>query len=114
MKREVGGDHHQIEVRISAPKGRNKSAQGNALGTHAVSHFSSPVRAKQEPASSVVLPFQGGNLPTMPFPRALPWADLLQPFRLRCWVNDHFLSGIGKGGGAAPFVSSFFTYSATG
>ena len=66
--------------KIRAPKGRNKPAQGNALGLarrdgqalkgrHNATKFSSrPVRARRLCHRE---------------PRAMPWAVLLQPFRLR-------------------------------
>src|SRR5439155_12926357 len=61
---------------LFALKGRQRSAQGNALGTRASAPLPAPKGRKR------VAPFQGwGNSVPAVVPRALPWADLCRPFR---------------------------------
>jgi hypothetical protein len=59
-------------------RGRNKSAQGNALGSVVVI-ADSPERAKQKPR--MLRPFRADGTAHVSFPRALPWADLSPPLR---------------------------------
>ena len=60
----------------SAPKGHNKSAQGNALGGETEYDLEA-----LKGATGVVTPFQGYGFFRGQLPRALPWADLLLPLR---------------------------------
>src|SRR5262249_39657800 len=62
-----------------APKGPNKPAQGSALGM-GVGGAGSPERALQA-SLGCALSGRGCGLVGF-FPRALPWADLFQPFGL--------------------------------
>src|SRR5262245_57557821 len=70
----------------STSSGWKTPAQGNALGI-GPPHEASPERAQEEAARmrascapSGLRPFAAG------FPRALPWAGFLQPFRLKICV----------------------------
>ena len=66
-----------------APKGRNMTAQGNALGTGTYVHEATQGRNKT--ASRVLRPFGAWRLSAV-LPRALPWAVLLRPFGAKCQV----------------------------
>ncbi len=68
----------------SAPKGRNKPAQGNALGSEARCD-APPLKGRNNRPSchELLRPFRAGNPRGFRFPRALPWADLFQPFGLK-------------------------------
>ena len=62
-----------IEIRISALKGRQEIAQGNALGL-LVRIKPSPERAKLEAPCILVSPLAGLDSLSSTGPRALPWA----------------------------------------
>ena len=67
---------------LFALKGRNKSAQGNALGNEAPS-FTQALKGRNILARQFLLrPFRAREPEELPVPRALPWADLFQPLRL--------------------------------
>ena len=70
-------------TRSPAPKGRNRSAQGTALGRGRLKEPRSPERAKHPAGQIIVAPFQGLVSFALPDPRAMPWAGLFQPFRLK-------------------------------
>jgi hypothetical protein len=72
---------YQELVFIFSLKGWDNLAQGNALGMMAVC-CSSLKGWDNKPISKTVAPFQGA-LCYRTFPRAMPWAKLSQPFRLK-------------------------------
>ena len=69
---------------VFALKGRDNSAQGNALGTgREPENTSSP---KEEDRFQLV--GKGKRLASILEPRALPWADLFGPYRARPTGNQ--------------------------
>jgi hypothetical protein len=67
------------ELVLEAPWGRNKPAQGNALGKRR-SEQSSALKGHNSYGKKLVTPFQGDVLICCLFPKALPWAGLLRPY----------------------------------
>jgi hypothetical protein len=65
-------------MKIPPRRGRNMTAQGNALGPE-IRPTASPERAGH--GRGDVSPFQGSGTDIRPDPRALPWADLWLPLR---------------------------------
>lgn len=63
-------------------KGRNKSAQGSALGGGS-KRFTLALKGRKKDAR-LFYPFRATATVVVPFvPRALPWAGMLEPFRLQ-------------------------------
>ena len=58
-------------------------AQGNALGTR-ICTASQALKGQHNllPSTAVVAPLQGLRYLLVLIPRALPWADIYEPFRL--------------------------------
>jgi hypothetical protein len=66
------------------PEGARQSSPGQRPGNAELGRVSSPERAQQSPSRQDLLrPFRAGALNLAYVPRALPWADLSQPLRLK-------------------------------
>src|SRR5262250_2931825 len=67
-------------IPFCTPKGRNSSAQGNALGERATQHLFSPEGAKLAASDAL----SGLFAVCIAKPRASPWAVEFEPFGLDC------------------------------
>ena len=66
---------------FGALKGRDNTAQGNALGWHTHILFEPCEGDIAIGQHLLVAPLQGSNCSACTFPRALPWARLCGPYR---------------------------------
>src|SRR3990167_1343381 len=65
---------------LSAPKGRNREAQGNALGREPIMRSVALKGRDRGPVEPGFRPFRAWAFIPTRFPRALPWAVVLRPF----------------------------------
>ncbi len=81
---------------VSAPKGRNTIAQGNALGREPITGSVALKGRNRSPAEPGFHPFRASSLVPTRFPRVLPWAIVLRPFGAEGRAADplRFRSGL--------------------